>query len=243
MFHETSTDSGRFGSTKTFTYLSGRRSQVVVVGDHPDARCASFLYKTSIKNSWPSQWHSKYSKGYIRFTNGKIFDLEKEAIDCRPAYIFPWSKDIEFLYRRQTSEQTILEAFDELCSEDKKALAKLIVETAGLGDKPWFCSMAGDFWVSNQKQVQPYLQTLSLRQLEDLAALLAIPARPEHSAIPKSILDVVPTAPGSNERPGTSLMEGELGEVPGLPSGGNRNNPLYLPLGIGHNPVEQIGGR
>jgi len=226
MFGETSIDSRRFGSMKEFGRLNGRRKQVILVGNRPDARSAELFYKTSVKNNWPSQWHSKYRKGYIRFANGEILDLAKQTIDGREVYIFLWSEDIEFLYRRQTSERTILEAFEKLPSQDRKALGNLILETADLGHEPWFCSES-DLWVVSQTQIRPYLQILSLRQLEDSAALVAIPARPERSAIPKRSLNEIPSAPDSDEQAGTGSMRGELlAGMSGLPIS-DAQSPLW----------------
>ena len=72
---------------RSFRFLSGRRKEEVVIGDAADARVAKFFFKSRVKDNRPSERRQKFPKGYVRFENGKIFDLNDETIEGEKVFI------------------------------------------------------------------------------------------------------------------------------------------------------------
>ena len=52
---------------KDFSHLNGREKQQIAVADSADARTGRFLFLYRIKHNWPSQWRTRYNRGYIEF--------------------------------------------------------------------------------------------------------------------------------------------------------------------------------
>ncbi len=145
-----------------FWELGGRKKRVVVVGDHPDARCANFLFKTNDYIYRSAPWTRKFKRGYIEFRKSRKYDIAQGTIDGKQVYIFYCSPEIEAIYIRQSLLRLVSAWHEEASGPDRLALDVLVRESAypelGAG-----CP------------VHVLLGTLSLRQLEDLADLVAVP--------------------------------------------------------------------
>lgn len=136
----------------------------IIVGDGPDARTCSFLFKSRIRHCHPSQ-------GFIEFENRTIFYTYRRCLaNGTPAYLF-FPDNIANIYRRRQSEY-IVEAWFESVSvgdvEDARALGELAREAAGSpGSLRW--APLGYIW----SQVEPHLVNVGLPHLEQLVDLIA----------------------------------------------------------------------
>ena len=155
-----------FGCLKSFSHLNGREKQDLIVGDNTDARIAKFRFWSTVKHNWPSQWHSRYKGGYIKFENGKKFDLENQTIGNKPGFLFPVTLEIYILWRRQTPENKIKHSVNETAPNDRFAAMQLIQEIADL---------KADNQSLGQSSFLALLPALSVSQLEDLAELFDMP--------------------------------------------------------------------
>jgi hypothetical protein len=153
---------------KDFSHLNGRRKQHLAVGDTADARTARFLFLDRVKHNWPSQWHSRYKHGYIEFFEYyKKFDLQNQTIRGKKVFLFTVTPEIYNLYSRQTFEERIMRAMDEMARNDRSAAERLIHEFADPKGCNQFFRWSG---------ANTLLPALSLPELGDLAELLAMPA-------------------------------------------------------------------
>ena len=162
MFNESKREP--FGCLKSFSELNGRRKQDVIVGDNRDARIAKFRFRSRIVNNWPSQGHARYKAGYIKFENGKKFDLANQTVGGKPAFIFLVTREIYILNRRRTLENEIRDRVGKMPPKDKLAATQLIQECTDSDVDNYFF---GDF------RFLELLPALSLPQLEELAELFA----------------------------------------------------------------------
>ncbi len=157
-----------FECLKTFSHLKGREKQEIIVADNPDARIAKFLFRSTVKHNWPSQWHTRYKWGYIEFENGQKFDLQNQTVGGTPAFLFSVNPEMDISWRRQTLASRITRSMNEMAPGDRSAAEQLILELADLkGAKqslPQSTSLA-------------LLPALSVCQLEGLAALFDMPNR------------------------------------------------------------------
>jgi hypothetical protein len=164
-----------FDCLKSFSHLNGREKQVLIVADNGDARIAEFRFRSRVKHNWPSQWHTRYKRGYIEFENGNKYDLENQTVAGKPAFLFAVTPEIDILWRRQILEDKIKRSMNEMTPNDRLAAAQLVQE---LGD-PKF-------------EIQPFgrcaspalLPALSLSELEGLAGLFDMPGDEHRAAWP-----------------------------------------------------------
>jgi hypothetical protein len=155
-----------FGCLKSFSHLNGREKQDLIVGDNTDARIAKFRFRSRVKHNWPSQWHSRYKSGYIKFENWKKFDLENQTVGGKPAFLFLVTPEIYILWYRQTLENKIKDSADEMAPNDRFAAAQLIQSLADL---------KADNQSLGQSSFLALLPALSVSQLEDLTELFDMP--------------------------------------------------------------------
>jgi len=167
MFSQGFSNGSPYSCVRNFNSLNGRRKQEVVIGDTADARAANFLYRTSVKHNWPSQWHTKHKEGYIEFANGIIFDLGSQTVEGNRVYIFCFNREIEILYRKQVAKSKILDYVRTADPERLKTCAGLIVHLSGPTNKLQVCFIGPN-------EIAALLDTLSLRELESLPAELAL---------------------------------------------------------------------
>jgi hypothetical protein len=153
------------GCFKDFSELNGRRKQDVIVGDSPDARIERFRFRSKILNNWPSQGHTKYKEGYIRFENGKKFDLANQTVGGKPAFLFVVTPKMDILWHRQTRENEIKGRFDKMPPQDKLAASRLTQELTN-------SEVDNYFW--GESRFLELLPALSVSQLDDLAELFAL---------------------------------------------------------------------
>jgi hypothetical protein len=151
---------------KSFSHLNGREKQYVIVGDNPDARIAKLWFLSRILHNWPSQWHSRYKSGYIKFENWKKFDLENQTVGGKPAFLFLVTPEIYILWRRQTLENKIKDSVNDMVPNDRFAAAQLIQSLADL---------KADNQSLGQSGFLALLPALSVSQLEDLTELFDMP--------------------------------------------------------------------
>ncbi|MGO8733194.1 MAG: hypothetical protein ACLQVM_10410 [Terriglobia bacterium] len=156
-----------FECLKSFSELNGRRKQGVIVGDNPDARIAKFRFRSRIVNNWPSQGHAKYKAGYIKFENGKKFDLANQTVGGKPAFLFLVTRETDILWRRQTRENEIKDRVDKMAQEDRLAATELIQKLT---------DSKVDNYFFGQYRFFELLPALSVSQLDDLAELFALPS-------------------------------------------------------------------
>jgi hypothetical protein len=162
-----------FGCLRSFSHLNGREKQAVIVGDNTDARMAKFLFRSRIEHNWPSQWHTRFKGGYIKFENGKKFDLENQTVGGKPAFLFLVTLEIDILWRRQTLENKIKHSVNEMAPDDRVAAAQLIQRPAGL---------KADNQSLGHSSFFALLPALSVSQLEDLAGLFDMPRDEQKAA-------------------------------------------------------------
>jgi predicted DNA-binding ribbon-helix-helix protein len=156
----------KFGCLEDFSHLNGREKQYVIVGDKPDARVATFLFRIRVENNWPSQWHSRYKDGYIRFENRRILDLRNQTIGGKKVFLFPDTPQIYIPWLRQTLENKIKASVDKMAAKDNFAATQLIRK---------FIDSAIHSHSIGQHQVLELLPALSVCQLEELAERVAVP--------------------------------------------------------------------
>ncbi len=149
-----------FGCLISFSHLNGRYKQYVIVGDNPDARITKFLFRSKVENNWPSQWHTRYKDGYIKFENWEKFDLAKQTIRGKSVFLFPDTPEIYILWVRQTLEDKIKASVDKMAPKDKSTAMQLIQKLvdSAIHNHPF-----------GKRLVLELLQALSVSQLEDLA--------------------------------------------------------------------------
>ncbi len=146
-----------------FSFLNGRRKQWVLVGDNPDARLANFWFRTRVINNWPSQWHTRYKQGYIKFENGERFDLETNSIRGKRVFIFEDSHEVYIRYRRQILGKAIRDALDSIPPSDRMdAMRQIHEQTKAALPNRCFGLL----------QVQALLLALSVSQLENLEQII-----------------------------------------------------------------------
>jgi tetratricopeptide (TPR) repeat protein len=101
-----------------------KSGQKVFIGDQPNARNCRSLLPARIEHNFPSQWHSKYSRGYISLTgNGEktYFDIASETIVGKAAYFFRPTERIEGIYiEKCIKDQKVAEAVRALVAEGVK---------------------------------------------------------------------------------------------------------------------------
>ncbi|MGA2606770.1 MAG: hypothetical protein ABSH01_04850 [Terriglobia bacterium] len=119
-----------FDCLKSFSHLNGSEKQVLIVADNADARIAEFRFRSWVKHNWPSQWHTRYKRGYIEFENGNKYDLENQTVAGKPAFLFAVTPEIDILWRRQILERKIIHSLNEMPPDDRSAAAQLIQECA-----------------------------------------------------------------------------------------------------------------
>lgn len=79
-----------FGCIKDFARLDGWEKQEVLIADNSDIIIAEFLCeKTRVKHNWPSQWHSRFSEGYIEFENRMKFELRNPHYQGKTGLYIP----------------------------------------------------------------------------------------------------------------------------------------------------------
>jgi hypothetical protein len=121
-----------------------------------------------VKHNWPSKWSTRYKRGYIEFfQNHKKFDLENQTIGGKKVFLFTVTPEICNLYSRQTFEERIMRAMNEMAQNDRSAAERLIHELADPKGCDQFFRWSG---------ANTLLRTLSLSQLGDLAELFEMPA-------------------------------------------------------------------
>jgi hypothetical protein len=152
---------------KDFSHLNGREKQHLAVGDTADARTARFLFLDRVKHNWPSQWHTRYECGYIEFVeNHKRFDLQNQTIGGKRVFLFNATPEIYNLWCRQTFEEKIMRAMNEMARNDRSASEQLIHELAdSMGCNQFF----------RWSDAHALLPALSLSELGDLAELFDMP--------------------------------------------------------------------
>jgi hypothetical protein len=164
-----------FHCLKSFFHLIGRERQDLIVGDNADARIAKFRFRSRVKHNWPSQWHTRYKRGYMEFENGKKFDLENQTIGGKPAFLFAVTPEIDILWRRQTFENKIKRSMNEMTPNDRLAAAQLVQELA---------DPRGDIQPFGRSASLALLAGLSLSELEGLAGLFDMPSDEHRAAWP-----------------------------------------------------------
>jgi hypothetical protein len=156
-----------YESFKDFSHLNGRKKQQIAVADSADARTGRILFLDKVKLNWPSQWHTRYERGYIEFLeNHKKFDLQKQTIDGKKVFLFPVTPQIHNLYSRQTFEEKIIHSMNEMAPNDRSAAERLIHDLAD----PKGCDR-----FLRWSDVYALLPALGLSQLRDLAELFDVP--------------------------------------------------------------------
>jgi hypothetical protein len=109
----------------------------------------------------------KIQKRYIRFENGKKFDLANETVDGKPAFLFVVTPEIRILWRRQIRENEIKDRFGNMAPEDKLAATQLVQKLTDSHVDNYFF---GEF------RFLELLPALSVSQLDDLANVFALPS-------------------------------------------------------------------
>ena len=67
-------------SIANFSKRKLRKGIRLAVANNSDLRIADFDFESTVMNNWPSQGHSHFPAGYLKFSNGKIFDLHNVNI-------------------------------------------------------------------------------------------------------------------------------------------------------------------
>lgn len=145
-----------------------QKNDAVFLGDQPDARTCTFLEGVRIAKNWPSQWHSRYPKGYIGFEDGRHLDLAREQIAGAPAYLFPRNPAIMVICRRLEVENRLLRRLAGCTTEELVVIAQLVSEVAGTPASSMVYLHPG--WA--ERTIRERLMALSIRELETLADLL-----------------------------------------------------------------------
>jgi hypothetical protein len=180
-----------FGCIKDFTKLKGRRNgrrkpqgDEVIIGDRPDVRIANLLFATSVSNNWPSQRQNRFPRGYIKFENGKRFDLANQTVDGRPVYLFRFRlNDVtRDFWRAQMAKNKIRHWIKAANDKDAFAMEELIGELRG--QKPSFWSRS-----YTERYICDCLEgpALGVTQLEQLAALVAAPSSSEDTNLTRKV--------------------------------------------------------
>ena len=152
---------------KDFFHLNGREKQQIAVADSADARTGRFLFLDRIKHKWPSQWRTRYKRGYIEFfENHKKFDLQNQTIGGKRVFLFNVTPEIYNLRCRQTFEEKIMRRMNEIAPNERSASERLIHELADSKGCDQFFRWS---------DAHALLPALSLSQLGDLAELFDMP--------------------------------------------------------------------
>lgn len=104
------------------------RYQRVFIGNKPDARDCDYLELAVVLHNWPSQWHSRFPKGYIQLrvirNNQQVnFDIAANSVNGREIYIFLERTGIERLRAEkeiETEKKTEIECAQYLIAEGEK---------------------------------------------------------------------------------------------------------------------------
>ncbi len=158
-----------YGCLTSFSHLNGRTKQEVVVGTHPVARLGKLLFNDKVKRHYRTHRPSKHNVDCIAFENGKRFDVLNQTINGKQRYIFPCTLEIDFLWRRQLAKDKVMGFPANASAEAKAVAAELIWERLPLNGR---VPLSRRFW---EEQAVAALDALSVRELEDLAALLVTP--------------------------------------------------------------------
>ena len=147
-----------------FSSLQGGKvyGELVAVGDHPELFRSRILFVSRAEKNWPSHWHSRYSDGYIEFSNGKRFCLARQTIAGRKVHLFHYNGEVDIKWREQKARETIL-GYPELCSLDELyIIEELVLESAAPEIRTW------KFPSAAKRNIRTYIRALSLRDLEAL---------------------------------------------------------------------------
>lgn len=115
-----------FDSLHDFAQLM--RHQRILIGNKPDARDCDNLEEAVVLHNWPSQWHSRFPKGYIQMrvrVNGQYvnFDLATNSINRKRVYLFSERPEIKQLISGievEAERQSTIECAQYLINEAKK---------------------------------------------------------------------------------------------------------------------------
>lgn len=120
------------GSFNAFNCLNDfsqlKRFRKIFIGNKPDARDCDYLEPAVVLHNWPSQWHSRFPKGYIQLrvirNNQHVnFDIATNSINAKGIYIFLEQTEIQRLRSEKEIEaekQTTIECGQYLIAEGKK---------------------------------------------------------------------------------------------------------------------------
>lgn len=152
-----------FEALTTFRHLDGWRNQRILVGtgDSLDARVSTLLFDSKVRHGWPS-------KDQIILENHKVFIISRKTIDGRKVSLFPWSDEIDHLWRRRRAEVVILDYAARASQADLAPLAEIV-----------FKATRTRFWPAMllvpslmRPSIQRALPDLSLTDVEVLAEII-----------------------------------------------------------------------
>lgn len=156
----------------------GRRKRRIVVGTSPDARAAGFLFIAHVSKNWPSQWHGRFSEGYVEFSNGKRFDIARRTIDGQPAFLFFFER-VEFLVKQRSWINEILTWAMSAEPREVWAFTCIASDVAGLpAPQPFLWWRGRDALTAD---LLKRLRSLGNAQLLELVTLIGVPVEGQPS--------------------------------------------------------------
>ena len=123
----TSGDS-KFRALTNFNSLRWKKERVIV-GDGPDARTCTLLFKARIRECFPS-WDR------IRFDNGKTFWIPSRTLEGKPAFLFLYWPLYE-LWRRRELERRLLQWLAVAEVDEALIVSEWILERADVRQSLW----------------------------------------------------------------------------------------------------------
>lgn len=160
--------------------LNGRRKNRIVVSLNPDPRIGDFWFESSVRNNWPSQWHSRYRNGYIRFGNRKRFDIKTESVEGKRVYLFNYY-DVWIYFESASALKRLMSLADQLSDKDLLALTTLVLKT--IDPKAQINRyLTARIWA--EQRLAQLLPGLGLPQLREFTAMLeaGTPQRMQNAA-------------------------------------------------------------
>jgi hypothetical protein len=108
-----------------------KKGDILLIGNGPHARYCRFVARAVVERNWPSQWHTRFPRGYIQLCDElsciHLFDLASQTINGSPAFLFEATK-VERLRRRQLALDCIVEWLDSATFGELRSLVDLLVE-------------------------------------------------------------------------------------------------------------------
>ena len=146
--------------------LSGWRKNRIVVSNSPNPLSMDFSFESRILANWPSQHTGRYRKGYIKFRNGKLFDLQNQTIGGIKSYLFRY-EDVGIYWELYIQRTKFIDLLNTLPDTDFFAAVELGLQRL----EPTRKVARNKAWA--EQEVERMLPALGLPDLRELTSVMS----------------------------------------------------------------------